>query len=91
MIKLEEIHRKLAILPLHWDQPSLGPQRAGGRQRINSGIVESDDGYLPAEDPGPSITHVVAILPDFDGFLTIYQNSTICKDITVARLHKTPN
>ena len=46
MIKLEEIHRKLAILPLHWDQPSLGPQRAGGRQRINSGIVESDDGYI---------------------------------------------
>ena len=46
MIKLEEIHRKLAILPLHWDQPSLGPQRPGGRQRINSGIVESDDGYI---------------------------------------------
>ena len=43
MIKLEEIHRKLAILPLHWDQPSLGPH---GRQRINSGIVESDDGYI---------------------------------------------
>ena len=23
LIKLEEIHRKLAILPLHWDRPPL--------------------------------------------------------------------
>ena len=27
--------------------------------------------YLLAEDPGPSIPNIVAILPDFDGFLPI--------------------
>ena len=27
--------------------------------------------HLVAEDPGPSFTHAVAILPYFDGFLTI--------------------
>ena len=43
LIKLEEIHRKLAILPLHWESASLGPQRAGGRQRVNFGIVGSGD------------------------------------------------
>ena len=34
-IKLEEIHRKLAILPLHRESRTLGPQRAGGRQRVD--------------------------------------------------------
>ena len=29
-MKLEEIYRKLAILPLHWESASLGHQRAGG-------------------------------------------------------------
>ena len=38
-MKLEEIYRKLAILPLHWESASLGPQRAGGRQRVNFSIV----------------------------------------------------
>ena len=33
LMKLEEIYRKLAILPLHWESASLGPQRAGERQR----------------------------------------------------------
>ena len=38
-MRLEEIHRYLAILQLHWESRALGPQRAGGRQRVNFGIV----------------------------------------------------
>ena len=38
-MKLEEIHRYLAILPRHWESKALGPQRAGERQRVNFGIV----------------------------------------------------
>ena len=34
LMKLEEIHRHLAILPLHWESRALGPQGAGGRQRV---------------------------------------------------------
>ena len=36
---LEEIHRHMAILQLHWESRTLGPQRAGGRQRVNFSIV----------------------------------------------------
>ena len=39
LVKLEEILRKLAILPLHSESGALGPQRAGGRQRVKTGIV----------------------------------------------------
>ena len=41
--------------------------------------------YLLAEDPGPSIPNIVAILPDFDGFLPISQNSTIHTDLAAIR------
>ena len=34
-MKLKEIHRKLAILPLNRESRVLGPQRPGGRQRVN--------------------------------------------------------
>ena len=43
MIKLEEIHRKLAILPLHWDRPLLGPQRAGGDKGLIFAFKGSND------------------------------------------------
>ena len=36
---MEEILRKLAILPLQSESGALGPQRAGGRQRVKTGIV----------------------------------------------------
>ena len=39
LVKLEEILRKLAILPLHSESGALGPQRAGGRQRVKTDIV----------------------------------------------------
>ena len=35
----EEIHRNLAILPLHSESRALGSQRAGGRQRVDFGIL----------------------------------------------------
>ena len=35
--KLEEIHGNLATLPLHWESRVLGPQRAGGMQRVKTG------------------------------------------------------
>ena len=38
LTKLERIHRNQAILPLHWESRSLGPQRAGGRQRVKTTI-----------------------------------------------------
>ena len=38
-VKLEEILRKLAILPLHSESGALGPQRAGARQMVKTGIV----------------------------------------------------
>ena len=39
LVKLEEIHRNLAILPLHWRARVLGPQRACGGQRVYFGNV----------------------------------------------------
>ena len=36
--QFEEIHRNLAILPLHWESRALGPQCAGGRQRVKTTI-----------------------------------------------------
>ena len=39
LAKLKEILRKLAILPLHSESGALGPQRAGGRQRVKKDIV----------------------------------------------------
>ena len=38
-MKCEEIHRNLAILPLHWRARGLGPQRVGGGQRVYFGNV----------------------------------------------------
>ena len=38
-MKLKEIHRNQAILPLQWESRVPGPQRAGGRQRVKTGIV----------------------------------------------------
>ena len=37
-MKLEEIHRYLAILSRHWESRALGPQRAGERQRVQTTI-----------------------------------------------------
>ena len=34
-----KIHRNLAILPLHSESRALGSQRAGGRQRVDFGIL----------------------------------------------------
>ena len=39
--------------------------------------------HLLTEDPGPSILSVVAILPDFNEFLSFCQNSTIYTDLAV--------
>ena len=39
LMKLKEIHRNQAILPLHSESGALGPQRAGVRQRVKTGIV----------------------------------------------------
>ena len=39
LVKLEEILRKLAILPLHSESGALGPQRADARQMVKTGIV----------------------------------------------------
>ena len=39
LMKLKEIHRNQAILPLQRESRVPGPQRAGGRQRVNFGIV----------------------------------------------------
>ena len=39
LIKLEEIHRNLAILPLCWKSRALGPQLASRRQKGDFGIV----------------------------------------------------
>ena len=39
MTWFEEIHRNLAILPLHSESRALGSQRAGGRQRVDFGIL----------------------------------------------------
>ena len=39
LVKLEEILRKLAILPLHSESGALGPQRAGARQMVKTDIV----------------------------------------------------
>ena len=39
LMKLKEIHRNQAILPLHSESGALGPQRAGVRQRVKAGIV----------------------------------------------------
>ena len=47
--------------------------------------------HLLAEDPGPSIPFVVAILPDFDEFLLISSNLTIYTDVTVIRPLKCQN
>ena len=38
-MKLKEIHRNQAILPLHSESGALGPQRAGGTQRVKTDIV----------------------------------------------------
>ena len=38
-MKLKEIHRNQAILPLYSESGALGPQRADGTQRVKTGIV----------------------------------------------------
>ena len=39
LMKLKEIHQNQEILPLQRESRVPGPQRAGGRQRVNFGIV----------------------------------------------------
>ena len=42
-MKLEEIHRNLAVLSIHWESRFRGPGGASGRQRAKMGIGRLDD------------------------------------------------